>query len=172
MTMITDGQFAYETGLGNFSRCALILSDGAVPDFDALVTACKYSYLYARSFAGSALKTHIKTTLGRNVLLSTRFNLSMMLNKGGKLSFAFSTTAENPIALLNGTPTWGLLALRAPDVTDFLETAARANGLLGFTVGAKGSGMDLELSSTDGLLVKDQIVKVRDLRITLSSLVK
>jgi hypothetical protein len=96
----------------------------------------------------------------------------MLLQKGGKLSFAFSTAAENPIALLNGTPTWGLLALRAPDVTDFLDTNARAFGLLGFTVGAKGSGMELELSSTDGLLVKDQIVKVRDLRITLSSLVK
>ena len=172
MTMITDGQFAYETGMGNYGKCALILSDGAVPDFDALVTACKYPYLYSRSFSGTVLKNYIQTTLARNVLLSTKFNVNMLLNKGGKLSFALSTAAENPIALLNGAPTWGLLALRAPDYPDFLATTARAYGLLGFTVGAKGSGMELELSSTDGLLVKDQIVKVRDLRITLSSLVK
>jgi hypothetical protein len=172
MTMITDGQFAYETGVGNFSRCALILSDGAVPDFDALVTACKYQHQYSRSFVGSVLKTYIKTTLGRNVLLSTKFNCSMLLQKGGKLSFAFSTAAENPIALLNGTPTWGILALRAPNVPDFLESTANAFGLLGFTVGAKGSGSDLELSSASGLLTKGQIVKVRDLNITLSSLVK
>lgn len=172
MTMITDGQFAYETGMLNYGRCALVLCDGAVPDFDALVTACKFPYQYYRCFSGAALKTYIQTTLARNVLLSTTFKTNMLVKKGGKLSFAFSTAAENPIALLDGTPTWGILAVRAPDVTDFVSTTAKAFGLIGFTVGAKGSGAEMELSSASGLLTKDQIVKVRDLTITLSSLVK
>lgn len=81
MTMITDGQFAYETGMLNFGRCALILCDGAVPDFDALVTACKYPYTYARSFSGAALKTYIQTTLARNILLTTTFKTNMLLQK-------------------------------------------------------------------------------------------
>ena len=177
MTMITDGQFISETASGTYAsatanKCSLLLADGAVPDFDALATACKATVYGTRMFQGTTLQDYVQTTLARNILVKGLISAPVQFQKGSKLVIEASTAKDNPIVLKTGTPTWGILALRQTNTSGQLfGTAYYCTGLLLFTVGGRGSGMDVELSSVSALLTVDQVFKLGDISVAIQNLI-
>ena len=178
MTMITDGQFVIETAYGGYNNpsaygtVSLLLSDGAVPDFDALVTACKStSPSGSRGFLGTTLLKYVTTTLARNVLVKTLLTTPIQFKKGGLLKIDASTAKENPLVLKSGTPTWGILALRPAYNVQIFDSEYLAYGLILFTVGPKGSGADVELTQTSPNLIVDQVFKLGDISILVKNII-
>jgi len=177
MTMTTDGQFIVETAWGAYNNqtgvqvVSLLLADGTVPDFDALVTACKSTVGGTRLFVGSTLLAYVTTTLARNVLVKTMLSTPVQFKKGGVLQIDASTAKENPLVLKTGVPTWGILALRQSYDAQLFDSAYSAAGLILFSVGAKGSGADVELTQSSPTLLVDQVFKLGDISIAIQNII-
>jgi hypothetical protein len=95
----------------------------------------------------------------------------IQFQKGAKLAVNLSTAKENPVVLKTGTPTWGILAVRQNVTTQIFGTPNLCSGLLCFTVGGKGSGADVEMSSTSALLTVDQVFKMGDISVAIQNLI-
>jgi len=176
MTMITDGQLVYESFQVNTnSGVGLVLGEGIIPDAAALVTAAKYASAGYRMIGSALLKTHLKTTLARNIIFDGAFaDVNDVPVKGGYLQFSFSKSNAAPTALLTGTPTWGMI-LRPHNTAivngdQLLNAGCYFRHWYLFTVGIDGSGADVIMPGS-GQLTAGQILRMSDIKIPITNLI-
>lgn len=164
-TLITDSQFAFETGYGpNLNYCGIIVGSGPVPDFDLMMKTCKIAN---RLIVGPTLLAYLAALPGTAILVKSTV-LCPVVMQSPSLKLELSGTEVSPIVVASGVPTFAILLLRT-DASVLTSTSSRARHVMCLTIGDVGTEADLHIKGQ--YLTKDQVFRMRDIEITLANVV-